>query len=55
MAVYGYCRVSTVQQVEKESLEVQERQLMGYAMMNDWTIDRMYIERGVEWQQAIER
>ncbi len=53
MAVYGYCRVSTVQQVEKESLEVQERQLMGYAMMNDWTIDRMYIERGVSGSKPL--
>ena len=53
MAVYGYCRVSTVQQVEKESLKVQERQLMGYAMMNDWTIDRMYIERGVSGSKPL--
>lgn len=53
MAVYGYCRVSTVQQVEKESLEVQERQLMGYAMMNDWTIDRMYIERGMSGSKPL--
>ena len=53
MAVYGYCRVSTVQQVEKESLEVQERQLMGYAMMNDWTIDRMYIERGISGSKPL--
>ena len=32
---------------------VQERQLMGYAMMNDWTIDRMYIERGMSGSKPL--
>jgi hypothetical protein len=32
MAVFGYCRVSTVRQVDEgESLDVQQRQLQGYA------------------------
>ena len=32
MSVYGYCRVSTLRQAnEGESLEVQQRQIEGYA------------------------
>ena len=41
MAVYGYCRVSTLKQAnEGESLEVQRRQLRGYAEMHGLVIDR---------------
>ena len=46
--VYGYARVSTVQQSEDgESLEVQQRQLLGYAHMHGLTIDRIFVERAV--------
>jgi DNA invertase Pin-like site-specific DNA recombinase len=46
--VYGYCRVSTVRQVEEgESLGAQERTLAGYATMHGLTVTRTFIERGV--------
>ena len=45
---YGYCRVSTVRQVEEgESLGAQERTLAGYAVMHGLSITRTFIERGV--------
>lgn len=48
MAVFGYVRVSTGRQVEEgESLDVQERQLAGYAMQHGWTLDRVFREEGV--------
>jgi putative DNA-invertase from lambdoid prophage Rac len=48
MAVYGYVRVSTTRQAEEgESLDVQERQIAGYALMNGLMVDRMFTERGV--------
>lgn len=48
MAVYGYARVSTGRQVaEGESLDVQQRQVEGYAMMIGLRLDGMYVERGV--------
>ena len=41
MAIYGYCRVSTARQAtEGESLEVQHRQIEGYAHMHGLTLDR---------------
>jgi DNA invertase Pin-like site-specific DNA recombinase len=48
MAVYGYGRVSTSRQADEgESLDVQERQIAGYALMNGMTVDRVFVERGV--------
>jgi DNA invertase Pin-like site-specific DNA recombinase len=48
MAVYGYGRVSTSRQADEgESLDVQERQIAGYALMQGLTVDRMFVERGV--------
>ena len=48
MAVYGYCRVSTVRQAsEGESLEVQRRQIEGYAHMHGLTLDEVVVEEGV--------
>jgi putative DNA-invertase from lambdoid prophage Rac len=48
MAVYGYGRVSTSRQADEgESLDVQERQIAGYALMQGLAVDRMFIERGV--------
>ena len=54
MATYGYCRVSTVRQADEgESLEVQRRQLEGYAMMHGLTLDRMFVERGVSGSKPL--
>jgi DNA invertase Pin-like site-specific DNA recombinase len=48
MAVYGYCRVSTARQAsEGESLEVQRRQIDGYAHMHGLALDEIVIEEGV--------
>jgi putative DNA-invertase from lambdoid prophage Rac len=48
MAVYGYARVSTWRQAsEGESLEVQGRQIEGYAHMHGLTLDEVVIEEGV--------
>jgi DNA invertase Pin-like site-specific DNA recombinase len=48
MAVFGYGRVSTSRQADEgESLDVQQRQMEGYALMHGLTVDRMFIERGV--------
>lgn len=48
MAVYGYCRVSGAKQVkEGVSLEVQQRQIEGWCMIEGLTLDRIYVEEGV--------
>jgi putative DNA-invertase from lambdoid prophage Rac len=48
MAVYGYARVSTLRQAnEGESLEVQRRQIEGYALMHGLTLNDILIEEGV--------
>ena len=48
MAVYGYCRVSTARQAnEGESLEVQRRQIEGYALMHGLALDGIVVEEGV--------
>ena len=48
MAVFGYCRVSTSRQAnEGESLDVQRRQIEGYALMHGLTLDAVVIEEGV--------
>ena len=48
MAVYGYARVSTARQAnEGESLEVQKRQIDGYALMHGLAVDEIVIEEGV--------
>jgi putative DNA-invertase from lambdoid prophage Rac len=48
MPTFGYCRVSTALQAsEGESLEVQRRQLEGWAHMHALTLDRIFVERGV--------
>jgi DNA invertase Pin-like site-specific DNA recombinase len=48
MGVFGYCRVSTQKQAsEGESLEVQRRQIEGYALMHDLAVDRIVVEEGV--------
>lgn len=48
MATYGYCRVSTAAQAnEGESLDVQRRQLEGWAHMQAQALDAVFVERGV--------
>jgi putative DNA-invertase from lambdoid prophage Rac len=48
MSVYGYTRVSTDRQADEgESLGTQQRVIEGYAMMHGFTIDAMFVERGV--------
>lgn len=48
MAIYGYARVSTARQVDEgESLEVQQRQVRGYAEMQGVELARFFVERGV--------
>jgi putative DNA-invertase from lambdoid prophage Rac len=48
MSVYGYCRVSTIRQAsEGESLDVQRRQIEGYAHMHALALDEVVIEEGV--------
>lgn len=48
MKVYGYTRVSTERQADEgESLDVQQRQINGYAMMKGLEIGRVFVERGV--------
>lgn len=54
MAVYGYCRVSTMRQADEgESLEVQERTVSGYALMHGLAVDRVYVERGVSGSKPL--
>jgi putative DNA-invertase from lambdoid prophage Rac len=48
MAIYGYARVSTVRQAnEGESLDVQRRQIEGYAHMHGMALDEVIVEEGV--------
>jgi len=48
VAVYGYVRVSTDAQAEDgQSLDVQQRQLQGWAMQHDRTFDALHIEAGI--------
>lgn len=47
MTIYAYCRVSTAQQAEGESLAAQERQLQGWAMMHDRDIGEVFVEEGI--------
>jgi putative DNA-invertase from lambdoid prophage Rac len=55
MAIYGYCRVSTVRQAtEGESLEVQQRQIEGYALMHGLTLAGVLVEEGVSGSIPVE-
>jgi DNA invertase Pin-like site-specific DNA recombinase len=52
--VYGYVRVSTLQQVQDgESLEVQKRIITGYAQMHGLTVTRTFTERGVSGSKPL--
>lgn len=48
MKVYGYCRVSTSEQASSGmSLESQQQQITGYAMMKGWSVAAFFVEAGV--------
>jgi DNA invertase Pin-like site-specific DNA recombinase len=54
VAVYGYARVSTSRQAEEgESLDVQQRTIAGYAMMQGLGVDRVFVERGVSGSRPL--
>ena len=51
---YGYGRVSTVQQADEgESLDVQQRQIAGYAQMHGLVVDKVFVERGVSGSKPL--
>jgi putative DNA-invertase from lambdoid prophage Rac len=55
MAVYGYCRVSTLKQAsEGESLDVQRRQIEGYCIMHSLPLANVLIEEGVSGSIPVE-
>jgi putative DNA-invertase from lambdoid prophage Rac len=55
MAIHGYCRVSTLKQAnEGESLDVQRRQIEGYAHMHGLTLADVLIEEGVSGSVPVE-
>ena len=48
MAIYGYCRVSTVKQADEGlSLDVQRRQIEGYCQMHGYSLTGTIVEEGV--------
>ena len=56
MAIYGYCRVSTLKQAnEGESLDIQRRQIEGYAHLHGWlTLAGVLVEEGVSGSIPVE-
>jgi len=56
MAVYGYVRVSTRNQAEEGlSLDAQERQIRGYAMMHGMEIEEIISEKAVSGWKPISK
>ena len=53
--VYGYARVSTVEQAEGESLTVQKRKIEGRALELGQTLDQVFIEPGVSGWKPLEQ
>lgn len=54
MSIYGYTRVSTQAQADEgQSLEVQQRQLEGWAMMRGVALDELFVERGISGSVAV--
>ncbi|MDA9490407.1 recombinase family protein [Bradyrhizobium sp. CCBAU 11361] len=48
MKVYGYCRVSRAEKVSGGmSLETQQQQITGYAMMKGWQVTQFFVEDGI--------
>ena len=55
MAIYGYCRVSTLKQAnEGESLDVQRRQIEGYCFMHNLMLAEVVVEEGVSGSIPVE-
>jgi putative DNA-invertase from lambdoid prophage Rac len=55
LAIYGYCRVSTLRQAsEGESLDVQRRQIEGYALMHALAVDEILVEESVSGSIPVE-
>lgn len=56
MSVYAYARVSTQIQAEDGlSLDAQERQVQGYAMIHDMTIVHLFRERAVSGAKPLDK
>ena len=56
MTVYGYTRVSTMKQADEGlSLDVQKRQIEGYALMLGVTLDEVLVEEGVSGSKPIDQ
>lgn len=56
MAVFAYCRVSTQRQVDEgHSLDVQRRQIEGYALMHGLHLDDVIVEEGVSGSEPIRK
>ncbi len=54
MKIYGYIRVSTVEQSKGgDSLDTQRAQIAGYAMMKGWTVQHVFADEGVSGVDAI--
>ncbi len=55
MAIYGYCRVDGPTGQRGESLEVQRRQIEGYAHIHGWiTLTGVLVEEGVSGSVPVE-
>lgn len=55
MAVYGYARVSTVEQAESgNSLETQRRIVAGVALAEGMEIERTFVDRGVSGSRPLD-
>ncbi len=54
MAVFGYVRVSTVEQANGTSLEEQRRRISGVALTRGWAIESVYEEVGVSGAVPLE-
>jgi len=56
MAVYGYVRVSTQSQVDDGlSIDAQQRQIEGYAMMHNMALDKVFVERAVSGSKSFDQ
>jgi putative DNA-invertase from lambdoid prophage Rac len=54
MAIYGYCRVSSLKQpAEAESLDVQRRQIKGYGLMHGLVVDLAVVQKGIKLQFSV--
>lgn len=55
MAAYGYIRVSTkIQSEDGLSIDAQERQIKGYALMKGVTLEKVFIERAVSGSKSFD-